>query len=120
MRNYEYNPINNTQTNFNGYLKFKTGRYVNTKNITTVLYDYPDLVANDKFHSSAFLMSDGLKYIIKYLSKPKATLIENIINADKDHKTIVEIDAQIVAMDHKAQLFEEMQNQNMNPYIPQK
>ena len=100
------NPINNTQTNFNGYLKFKTGRYVNTKNITTVLYDYPDLVANDKFHSSAFLMSDGLKYIIKYLSKPKATLIENIINADKDHKTIVEI--------------EEMQNQNMNPYIPQK
>ena len=60
------------------------------------------------------------KYIIKYLSKPKATLIENIINADKDHKTIVEIDAQIVAMDHKAQLFEEMQNQNMNPYIPQK
>ena len=114
------NPINNTQTNFNGYLKFKTGRYVNTKNITTVLYDYPDLVANDQFHSSAFLMSDGLKYIIKYLSKPKATLIENIINADKDHKTIVEIDAQIVAMDHKAQLFEEMQNQNMNPYIPQK
>ena len=65
-------------------------------------------------------MSDGLKYIIKYLSKPKATLIENIINADKDHKTIVEIDAQIVAMDHKAQLIEEMQNQNMNPYIPQK
>lgn len=82
------NPINNIQTNFNGYLKFKTGRYVNTKNITTVLYDYPDLVANDKFHSSAFLMSDGLKYIIKYLSKPKATLIENIINADKDHKQL--------------------------------
>ena len=108
------NPINNTQTNFNGYLKFKTGRYVNTKNITTVLYDYPDLVANDKFHSSAFLMSDGLKYIIKYLNKPK------IINADKDHKTIVEIDAQIAAMDHKAKLFEEMQNQNMNPYIPKK
>lgn len=114
------NPINNTQTNFNGYLKFKTGRYVNTKNITTVLYDYPDLVTNDKFHSSAFLMSDGLKYIIKYLNKPKATLIENIINADKDHKTIVEIDAQIAAMDHKAKLFEEMQNQNMNPYIPKK
>ena len=106
------NPINNIQTNFNGYLKFKTGRYVNTKNITTVLYDYHDLVA--------FLMSDGLKYIIKYLSKPKATLIENIINADKDHKTIVEIDAQIAAMDHKAKLFEEMQNQNMNPYIPKK
>ena len=25
------NPINNTQTNFNGYLKFKTGRYVTQK-----------------------------------------------------------------------------------------
>ena len=46
-------------------------------------------------------MSDGLKYIIKYLSKPKATLIENIINADKDHKTIVEIDPQIAAMDRR-------------------
>ena len=29
-------------------------------------------------------------------------------------------DAQIAAMDHKAKLFEEMQNQNMNPYIPKK
>lgn len=114
------NPINNTQTNFNGYLKFKTGRYVNTKNITTVLYDYPDIVASNEFHSAAFLMSDGLKYILKYLNKPKAALIENIIKADKDHKTIVEIDAQIVAMDHKAKLYDEMQNQNMNPYIPKK
>ena len=112
------NPINNIQTNFNGYLKFKTRRYVNTKNITTVLYDYPDLVANDKFHSSAFLMSDGLKYIIKYFKKKQYGLIS--IHADKDHKTIVEIDAQIAAMDHKAKLFEEMQNQNMNPYIPKK
>lgn len=101
-------------------LSLKPEDMLTQKNITTVLYDYPDLVANDKFHSSAFLMSDGLKYIIKYLSKPKATLIENIINADKDHKTIVEIDAQIAAMDHKAKLFEEMQNQNMNPYIPKK
>lgn len=114
------NPATNTQqTNFNGYLKFNNARYINTKNITSVLYDYTNIVKSNKFHSSAFMMSDGLKYIIKYMSKPKTPLIQNIINADKDHKTIVEIDAQIAAMDCKDKLFEEMQTQNINPYVSQ-
>ena len=46
--------------------------------------------------------------------------ILTLLQADKDHKTIVDIDAQIVAMDNKVRLCDEMQKQIMNPNIPQK
>lgn len=110
--------INSVQqpTAFKGYLKFRYGRYINTRNITTVLYDYTNIVKSDKYHSAAFLMSDGLKYIIKYMSTPKSNLISNIIAADKDHKTIVDVDAIIVATNDKSTLQDDMQNHNM--YYP--
>lgn len=90
------NPINNTQqTNFKGYLKLQGGRYIDTKNITSVLYDFTDIFfeSQPKTYSASFMMSDGLQYALQYLTKPVKPLIENIMEANRNINNVVNIDA---------------------------
>lgn len=108
------NPINNTQqTNFKGYLKFQGGRYIDTKNITSVLYDFTDVFFTNQpaKYSASFMMSDGFKYALQYLTKPANPLIENIIEANKDINKIVNIDA-LLFIDDKKSLPELLRKQN--------
>lgn len=90
----QINPISNTQqTNFKGYLKFQNNRLINTKNITSIIYDHPDInMLKEPTFSAAFLMNDGLKYCLKYLTPPVRTLIDNIILASSDF-TVIDVDA---------------------------
>lgn len=107
---------NQQQTNFKGWLKFKNGRYINSNQITSVLYDYLSVYGkqNTDVHSTAFIMSDGLKYIVRYLTKPTNPLINRIIEANKSPEKIVEVPANIIATNKLDNLMDIMQYQNCN------
>lgn len=85
---------------FNGYLKLQGGRYINSKQITSVIYDYPDIYRAAKADtlSSAFAMTDGMIYGIQYLTKPIRSLIDNILIANKNDNTIVDVDAMLTTI----------------------
>ena len=80
---------------FKGYLKLNGGRYINSKQITSVIYDNTRIYGTRLTNSGSaeFAMTDGIIYKIQYLTKPVRSLIDNILHANKDDKTIVDIKA---------------------------
>lgn len=110
------NSVNTTNPNFKGYLKFRTGQYINSKHITSILYDRTELVNHPKFHSAGFMMSDGLNYIVSYKTKPAKSLFESMLEANKSDDNIVNIDAAIAPTKVLSNIFDIIQEINMNPY----
>ena len=80
---------------FKGYLRLNGGKYINSKQITSIIYDNPSAYGtrHTAMPSAIFAMTDGLMYRIQYLSKPVKSLIDNILHANKDDNKIVDVEA---------------------------
>lgn len=108
-------PITNQQqTNFKGWLKFQNNRHVNADQITSVLYDFPDIniIKKPDVLSASFMMSDGLKYGIKYLTRPDNNLIQNILNAGSAKNEVVNINAVLFCEKVSEDTLETINSQN--------
>lgn len=90
------NPTSNANINFKGYLRFPTGQCVNSKQVTSILYDRIDLVNHPKYHSASFMMSDRLRYLLNYIEKPTKSLLASIMEANQSDLKTVYVPATLV------------------------
>ena len=106
------NPSSNANINFKGYLRFPTGQCVNSKQVTSILYDRIDLVNHPKYHSASFMMSDGFRYLLNYIEKPTKSLLASIMEANQSDLNTVYVPATLVLQKVPDNIQSTMQSMN--------